>query len=48
MLVRNKWNKRLYKVVKETDFTVTLEREDKSQFTITKKEFHVYYTKENA
>ena len=48
MLVRNKLNNRQYNVVKETDFNVKLEREDKSQFTITKKEFHVDYTKENA
>ena len=48
MLVRNKWNKKLYKVISDTGSEVTLEREDGSQFTIQKKEFYVNYLKNNA
>ncbi len=43
MLVRNKWNRKSYVKVAETDSSVTLEREDKSQFTINKKEFYFNY-----
>lgn len=46
MLVRNKWNGKIYKVILFTDNMVTLEREDGSQFAIQKKEyFHNYSDK---
>lgn len=37
--VRNRWNCNIYMVVKVTDKEVTLRREDKSEFTISKSEF---------
>ena len=39
MLVRNKWNNKMYKVLEITDKNVTLQREDGSQFTIQKSEY---------
>lgn len=39
----NKWNGRTYKVIEVTDCEVTLEREDKSRFTIQKKEYFFSY-----
>ena len=43
MLVRNKWNGKTYKVLETTDKTVTLQREDGSQFTILRKEYLANY-----
>jgi len=43
MKVKNKWNSKMYKLISESDNTVTLEREDGSQFTISKKEFYANY-----
>ena len=48
MFVRNKWNKRLYTLVKEENGKVTLEREDGSVFTIAEKEYVINYVKEKA
>ena len=45
MLVRNKWNRRIYKIISETDSEVTLEREDGTQFTISRKDFYSAYVK---
>lgn len=44
MLVRNKWNGGFYKVILLTDNMVTLEREDGSQFAISKKEYYFNYS----
>lgn len=41
--VKNKWNGSTYKVLDSTDNTVTLEREDGTQFTINKKEYFFNY-----
>lgn len=45
MLVRNKWNKKTYKVLEIKGDKVTLEREDGSQFTIDGKEYVKNYIK---
>ena len=45
MIIKNKWNGRLYTVIliNEPDKTVTLERDDDSQFTIQAKEVYANY-----
>ena len=43
MLVRNKWNGKMYEVMEITDKNVTLRREDGSQFTIQKSEYFFSY-----
>lgn len=43
MVVVNKWNRKRYKVVKSDDKTITLERENGEQFTISKSEFKFNY-----
>lgn len=48
MLVRNKWNKKTYKVIEIKDGKVTLERPDGSQFTIAKAEYFLNYVENNA
>jgi hypothetical protein len=45
MTVRNKWNKKLYKVLEIKGDKVTLEREDGSQFTIDGREYVKNYIK---
>ena len=47
MTVRNKWNKKTYKVIKDEGAMITLERADGSKFTIQKKEFNCAYITEN-
>lgn len=44
MLVLNKWNGRTYKVLEVKDGTVTLERDDKSTFSIAKSEYFFSYS----
>lgn len=44
MLVRNKWNGKMYEVLEITDKNVTLQREDGSRFTIMKKEYFSNYS----
>ena len=44
MLVRNKWNNKMYEVLEITDKNVTLRREDGSQFTIQKPEYFFSYS----
>ena len=44
MLVRNKWNNKMYEVLEITDKNVTLQREDGSQFTIQKAEYFFSYS----
>lgn len=48
MLVRNKWNKKLYTVLEIENGKVTLKREDGSVFTIVQKEYITNYIKERA
>ena len=48
MLVRNKWNKKTYKVIEVKDGKVTLERSNGSQFTIAKAEYFLNYVENNA
>ena len=48
MLVRNKWNKKTYKVIEIKDGKVTLEREDKTQFTIVKAEYYANYSEKSS
>ena len=48
MLVRNKWNKKTYKVIEVKDGKVTLERSDGTQFTIAKAEYFLNYVANNA
>lgn len=43
MTVKNKWNKKTYKIVKEENNLVTLERENGEQFTIQKSELKFNY-----
>ena len=44
MLVRNKWNGKMYEVLEITDKNVTLQREDGSQFIIHKSEYFINYS----
>ena len=44
MLVRNKWNNKMYEVLEITDKNVALRREDGSQFTIQKSEYFFSYS----
>ena len=48
MLVRNKWNKKIYKVIEVKDGKVTLERKDGTQFTIAKAEYFFNYSENNC
>lgn len=48
LLVRNKWNKKTYRVVEVKDGKVTLEREDKTQFTIVKAEYFLNYIEKSS
>lgn len=48
MLVRNKWNKKTYKVIEVKDGKVTLERSDGTQFTIAKAEYSLNYAEKSA
>ena len=48
MLVRNKWNKKTYKVIEVKDGKVTLERPDGTRFTIAKAEYYANYSENNA
>lgn len=48
MLVRNKWNKKTYEVLKIENGKVTLKRKDGSVFTIAEKEYLANYVKEKA
>lgn len=41
--VKNRWNNKWYKVLEETEKTVTLEREDGSKFIIAKSEYFLSY-----
>ena len=41
--VQNKWNKKTYVVLEVTDKTVTLQREDGTQFKIQKAEYFFNY-----
>ena len=43
MLVLNKWNGRVYRVLEITGNQVTLERDDESTFSISKSEFNFNY-----
>ena len=44
MLVRNKWNNKMYEVLEITDKNVTLQRDNGSQFTIQKSEYFLSYS----
>ena len=48
MLVRNKWNGKMYEVLEITDKNVTLQREDGSQFIIQKSEYFFNYSEKNS
>lgn len=48
MQVRNKWNGHFYTVIEKTDNSITLEREDGSQFTINKKEYFFNYSEKHS
>ena len=48
MLVRNKWNGKMYEVLEITDKNVTLQRVDGSQFTIQKSEYFFSYSEKNS
>ena len=48
MLVRNKWNKKTYKVLEIKDSSVVLQREDGSQFEIAKSEYFFSYSEKSA
>ena len=48
MLVRNKWNNKMYEVLEITDKNVTLQREDRSQFTIKKSEYFFNYSEKSS
>lgn len=43
MTVKNKWNKKSYKVVEVQEKNVILERENGERFTISKSEFNFTY-----
>ena len=44
MTVKNKWNNKFYTLVDVTDTSVTLQRDDGSEFTIQKKEYFFNYS----
>ena len=44
LVVLNRWNRKLYTVLEVKGRSVTLQREDKSTFTIDKKELFANYT----
>lgn len=46
--VKNRWNRKIYRVVEIKDGKVTLERSDGSVFTIAEKEYVINYIKEKA
>lgn len=48
MLVRNKWNGKMYEVLEITDKNVTLQRVDGSQFTILKSEYFFSYSEKSS
>ena len=48
MLVRNKWNKKTYKVIEVKDGKVTLERSVGTQFTIVKAEYFLNYIEKSS
>lgn len=43
-IVLNRWNRKKYLVVEIKENSVTLEREDGSQFAISKKEYYFNYS----
>lgn len=45
MQVVNRWNRKTYRVIEKTDKTVTLQREDNTQFSIATKDFLQIYVK---
>ena len=47
MTVKNKWNNKFYTLVEVTDHSVTLAREDGTQFTIAKSEYFFSYSEKN-
>lgn len=48
MLVRNKWNRKLYEVMAIENGKVILRRTDGTVFTIAEKEYVINYVKEKA
>jgi len=48
LVVRNKWNKKTYKVIEVKDGKVTLERSDGTQFIIAKAEYFLNYTEKSS
>lgn len=46
--VKNRWNRKIYRVVEINDNKVTLEREDKTQFTIVKAEYFLNYIEKSS
>lgn len=46
--VKNRWNKKTYKVRMVEDNCVVLEREDGTQFTITKSEYFFNYVEKSC
>ena len=46
--VKNSWNRKIYRVVEINDNKVTLEREDKTQFTIAKAEYYANYSEKSS
>ena len=45
MMVQNKWNLKLYEVIKKNGIKVTLKRSDDSEFEISLNEFNASYRK---
>ena len=43
MIVQNKWNLKLYEVIKKNGIKVTLKRSDDSEFEISLNEFNASY-----
>ena len=46
--VKNRWNRKIYQVVEVKDSEVILEREDGTQFTITKSEYFFNYVEKSS
>ena len=46
--VKNRWNRKIYRVVEINDNKVTLERSDGTQFTIAKAEYFLNYIEKSA
>ena len=46
--VKNRWNRKMYRVIEVKDGKVTLERSDGTQFILAKSEYNFNYSEKSA